>query len=100
MLGFSKEQIKTGLLAPKVGNTYAGSCLLGLSAVLDEARPGDRILVASFGSGAGSDAFAFTVTDLIRERQGLAPKTMSYVARRKQIDYALYTRFRKKLQMH
>jgi len=100
ILGFSKEQIKTGLLAPKVGNTYAGSCLLGLSAVLDEAKPGDRILLASFGSGAGSDAFSFVVTDLIRERQMLAPKTQAYIARRKPIDYALYTRYRKKLQMH
>jgi hydroxymethylglutaryl-CoA synthase len=99
MLGFGKEQIQTGLLAPKVGNVYAGSCLLGLSAVLDEAKPGDRILVGSFGSGAGSDAFSFVVTDLIRERQALAPRTRDYVARRKPVDYALYTRYRHKLQM-
>jgi hydroxymethylglutaryl-CoA synthase len=99
-LGFSKEQIKTGLLAPKVGNVYAGSSLLGFTAVLDEARPGDRILLASFGSGAGSDAFSFVVTDLITERQALALKTQAYVARRKPIDYALYARYRHKLQMH
>jgi len=100
MLGFSEDQIRTGLLSPHVGNTYAGSSLLGLTAVLDEARPGDRVLLASFGSGAGSDAFSFVVTDLIAERQGLAPSTQSYVARRKPIDYALYARYRKKLIMH
>lgn len=100
LLGFSKEQTKTGLLSPKVGNVYAGSCLLGLSAVLDEAKTGDRILLASFGSGAGSDAFSFVVTDRITERQALAPKTQAYIARRKPVDYALYTRYRKKLQMH
>ena len=99
MLGFGKEQIQTGLLAPKLGNVYAGSCLLGLSAVLDEAKPGDRILLGSFGSGAGSDAFSFVVTDLIQERQALAPKTRAYIARRKAVDYALYTRYRHKLQM-
>jgi len=33
-------------------NTYAGSAMIGLSAVLDEARPGQRILMVSYGSGA------------------------------------------------
>ncbi len=100
MLGFNKEQIQTGLLAPKVGNTYAGSSMLGLAAMLDEAKPGDRLLLASFGSGAGSDAFSFVVTDLIAERQALAPRTRTYLVRRKPIDYAVYARYRKKLQMH
>jgi len=100
MLGFSKEQTQVGLLAPKVGNVYAGSSLLGLTAILDKAKPGDRILLASFGSGAGSDAFSFIVTDLIKERQALAPSTQAYITRRKPIDYALYTRYRRKLQMH
>jgi len=99
MLGFNEDQIKTGLLSPQVGNTYAGSSLLGLTAVLDAARPGDRVLLASFGSGAGSDAFSFVVTDLIAKRRGLAPSTQTYVARRKPIDYALYARYRKKLIM-
>jgi len=100
MLGFSQAQIKTGLLSPQIGNTYAGSSMLGLTAVLDEAKPGDRVLLASFGSGAGSDAFSFVVTDAVAERQSLAPNTQTYVARRKPIDYALYVRYRRKLVMH
>jgi hydroxymethylglutaryl-CoA synthase len=99
MLGFKQEQWTTGLLCPVVGNTYAGAAMLGLTAILDEARPGDTILAVSFGSGAGSDAFALRVTDLITERQGRAPKTQDYIARRKAIDYATYVRFRRKLQM-
>ncbi len=97
LLGFKPEQIKTGLLAGEVGNVYAGSSLLGLAAILDEAKPGDRILMVSYGSGAGSDAMALRVTDLITERQGLAPRTRDYIARRTEIDYATYARFRGKL---
>lgn len=99
MLGFSKEQIKTGLLVPVIGNTYAGAAIIGLTAILDVAQPGDRILLVSFGSGAGSDAFAITVADAIRERRDRAPHTQDYIARRTQIDYAEYARMRGKLVM-
>ena len=99
MLGFSPEQIETGLLVPEIGNTYAGAAIIGLSAVLDIAQPGDHILLVSFGSGAGSDAFDIQVTDAITERQGRAPKTRDYIARRTEIDYATYTRMRNKLVM-
>ncbi len=96
-LGFTAEQIKFGLLAGEIGNVYAGSCLLGLTATLDECKPGDRVLCVSYGSGAGSDAFDIRVTDLIAERKDRATKTRQYIARRTPIDYALYTRFRGKL---
>lgn len=99
-LGFTEEQWKTGLLAPRIGNTYAGSSMLGLTAILDVAEPGDRLLLVSFGSGAGSDAFSFVVTDKIRERQDRARKTEEYIARRTVIDYARYARLRNKLSMH
>ncbi|MCE2470714.1 MAG: hydroxymethylglutaryl-CoA synthase, partial [Anaerolineae bacterium] len=57
LLGFTTEQIRAGLLANEIGNVYSGSCMIGLTAILDAAQPGDRILMASYGSGAGSDAF-------------------------------------------
>lgn len=97
LLGFTPEQIKTGLLAPVIGNTYAGAAMIGLTAVLDVAKPGDRILMVSYGSGAGSDAFLIRTTDLISERQKLATQTQEYIARRTEIDYGLYVRMRGKL---
>jgi len=100
MLGFKPEQVATGLLVNEIGNTYAGSCMIGLTAILDQAKPGDRILMVSFGSGAGSDAFSITVTGEIAERQKRATATREYVARRVPIDYAMYTRYRKKLLMN
>ncbi|MCB0204051.1 MAG: hydroxymethylglutaryl-CoA synthase, partial [Anaerolineae bacterium] len=95
-LGFRKEQIETGLLAPIIGNTYAGSSLIGLTAVLDEAQPGDRVLVVSFGSGAGSDAFSLEITDAITAAQRQALTTKEYIERRAEIDYATYARYRGK----
>lgn len=99
LLGFTDEQIQPGLLVPVIGNTYAGAALIGLTATLDIARPGDRILMVSFGSGAGSDAFSLRVTEKIELRRDLAPKTADYIARRTQIDYATYVRLRGKLAM-
>jgi hydroxymethylglutaryl-CoA synthase len=99
MLGFSKEQIAPGLLVPLIGNTYAGSSLIGLSAVLDVAKPGDRIFLVSFGSGAGSDAFDMVVTEAIEARRDGAPTTQDYIQRRTEIDYGTYVRYRGKLAM-
>lgn len=98
-LGFSKEQIEPGLLAPVIGNTYAGAALVGLSAVLDIAKAGERIFVVSYGSGAGSDAFDIRVTDLVEARRAKAPSTQQYIARRIEIDYATYARYRGKITM-
>jgi hydroxymethylglutaryl-CoA synthase len=98
-LGFTAEQIKPGLLSPVIGNTYAGAAIIGLTSTLDVAKPGDRILMVSFGSGAGSDAFDITVTDKLPERRDKALKTQDYIARRTEIDYATYTRFRGTITM-
>ncbi len=98
-LGFSKEQIAPGLFSPRIGNTYAGSTMIGLTAVLDIAEPGDRILIVSYGSGAGSDAFDFEVTERLAEVRDRATKTEAYISRRTLIDYATYTRFRDKLKL-
>ncbi|MGD8457321.1 MAG: hydroxymethylglutaryl-CoA synthase [Anaerolineales bacterium] len=99
MLGFTPEQIKTGLLVPVIGNTYSGAAIVGLTAILDAAKPGERIFMVSYGSGAGSDAMVIQVTDKIEERRTLAPSTQDYVRRRTEIDYAEYVRMRGKLVM-
>lgn len=96
-LGFSMDQIKTGLLNPFIGNTYAGSSPLGLAAVLDEAKSGDKILVASFGSGAGSDAFCLEVLPALDARRKGNRTVRSMMDSGTKIDYATYAKFRGKL---
>jgi hydroxymethylglutaryl-CoA synthase len=99
-LGFKREQYEAGLLANDIGNTYAGSSLLGFSAILDQAKPGERILLVSFGSGAGSDAFCWQTTECLPVRQRSAPGTREYIEHRTLIDYATYLRFRDQILMH
>ena len=98
-LGFKPEQVKTGLLVPEIGNTYSGAAIIGLAAILDEAKPDDKILLISFGSGAGSDAMSMQVTPAIEKRRNLAPSVRDYISRRTEIDYATYVRMRGKLVM-
>ncbi len=97
-LGIPPEKIELGLLTPVIGNTYSGASLVGLANVLDHAKPGEKILLTSFGSGAGSDSFAIVVKERIDEVRDKALKVMDYVNRKKYIDYATYVKMRGKLK--
>ena len=99
-LGFTQEQIKPGLCVPYLGNTYSGAAMIGLAATLDIARPGDRIFVTSYGSGAGSDSFDITVTDVIDSeefRRDAAPTVEQLLATKKYADYAVYAKHKGKI---
>lgn len=97
-LGFADGQVKTGLLAPTIGNTYSGSVPLGLAAILDEAKPGDRIFAVAYGSGAGADAFDIHVTDEIEQfARNRAPTVAELNSNLKFLDYATYAKYRGKI---
>jgi len=99
MLGFEKRQYEHGLLSPRVGNLYSGSSPLGLAAVLDVARPGQRILLTSYGSGAGSDGFILTVRERIDEVRHKAPTVRQFLdGPKKYIQYGEYAKFREKIK--
>ncbi|MHC4514604.1 MAG: hydroxymethylglutaryl-CoA synthase [Planctomycetota bacterium] len=97
-LGFKKEQIETGWVVAKMGNTYSGSSPTGLAAILDVAEPGDRILITSFGSGAASDSFTLEATKLLPERRasGALVQTMLDNPRR-YLTYGEYAKYREKI---
>lgn len=99
-LGFRRGQIEPGFLVPRIGNTYAGSSLIGLAAVLDVAQPGDRILFTSYGSGAGSDAMSLVVTQRISTFPRQRPTVRDLVARKKEVrDYGQYLKLQGKIRM-
>jgi hydroxymethylglutaryl-CoA synthase len=98
-LGFTKEQNKAGWLSPWLGNTYSGASPMGLTAVLDIAKPGDKILMVSYGSGAGSDGFVWQCTDRLPKVQGMAPQTRPQLDEDKvYLSYGQYAKYREKIK--
>ena len=101
ILGFEKAQLDPGWVVPWMGNTYSGSSPTGLSATLDVAKAGDRILLVSFGSGAGSDAFIFRVTPEIDKVRDLAPHFKTMLEGHKiYLDYGQYAKHYGKIHMN
>jgi hydroxymethylglutaryl-CoA synthase len=96
-LGFKDEQYACSLQVNKFGNTYSGCSLVGLAAALDIAKPDDRILVASYGSGAGSDAYLLRTTSQLldkRNRQKINIKYQTENPFAQQVDYNTYRRLK------
>lgn len=64
-LGFTEKQISPAVVSDKIGDCGSASALLGLANVLDMAKPGEKILLCSYGFGAGADAFVLETTNNI-----------------------------------
>lgn len=88
-LGFSEDQVKQGLVVDFIGNTYSGSSLLGLARVLDVAKPGEKIFMVSYGSGSGSDVFAFEVMPGI-EKVKRDTNVDSFIEKKTYLTYGQY----------
>lgn len=88
-LGFTDEQLAPSLTVDKIGNPYSASALLGLAAVLDIAKPNQKIFFVSYGSGAGSDGFIFKTTNNISKRHQEVP-VLKQVENKSYLSYAEY----------
>ena len=89
-IGFTPEQIAPSLIVDKIGNPYSASSLTGLAAVLDIAKPNEKIFFVSYGSGAGSDGFIFQTTKNISTKQSKSIKVESQIEDNVYIDYPQY----------
>lgn len=93
MLGLKPEQVQDPLFG-KMDDTGAAFGLMLLAAALEEAAPGERILLASYGDGA--DAFLLRATDRIRQaggKRGIKGHLASKMLMRSYDDYLAYREF-------
>jgi hydroxymethylglutaryl-CoA synthase len=96
-LGFKDEQYAVSLQVSNFGNTYSGCSPVGLAAVLDVARPEEKILITSYGSGAGSDAYLLRTTKQLldkRQRQKINVKSQAENPFVQYVDYTTYRRLK------
>ena len=90
-LGADPRQIQTSLL-DKVGDSGAASPLMMLVAALEDAKPGDKIMVASFGNG--SDAMFFQVTEQINKMGNRRGIKKNLETKKELVSYEKYLAFR------
>jgi hydroxymethylglutaryl-CoA synthase len=94
-LGFREEQYMPGLQVAKFGNTYSGSSPIGLAAVLDKAKPDERVVIVSYGSGAGSDAYSLVTTSQIGEKRQRQKFTVQHQVENNYIEYVDYDTYKR-----
>ena len=94
--GFNEGAVRDNLAAV-CGDTGVAHPLLLLAAALEDARPGDRILLAAFGEGC--DALLFEVTPAIAKASARRGVKGALAARREDGNYMRYLSFNGLLDM-
>jgi 3-hydroxy-3-methylglutaryl CoA synthase len=92
-LGLKPEQVQDPLF-DKLGNTGTAFVPMLLAAALEDAKPGDNILIAAYGDGA--DVLLLKVTDKIKNltgKWGMKRSLASKMMMRNQSEYQAYKEF-------
>jgi 3-hydroxy-3-methylglutaryl CoA synthase len=91
-LGFSPSQVQPHLFE-MIGNTGTPYPIMLLISALEEAKPSDKIIMASFGNG--SDALLFTVTEEIERIRGKRRGIKKHLLSKRDLSsYEKYVNFR------
>jgi hydroxymethylglutaryl-CoA synthase len=90
-MGFQPEQIQEPLLT-KIGEAGVASPLMLLVAMLEGAKPGDNILLASYGNGA--EALLFKVTEEIEKVKDRERLKKNLASKQELTSYEKYLVFR------
>jgi hydroxymethylglutaryl-CoA synthase len=91
--GFSEQQMAlAGKVITNIGDCGSAHVFLGLNAVLEHAKPGERILVVSYGNGS-TDAMTLKVNGAIEDKRktvfkrARGPFYSEYLASSQEITY-------------
>ena len=80
----------------RAGNTGSAAAPLGLAAALEECKPGDRVLVVSYGNGA--EALLFQCTDALARRPLHRPVSAQLAAGRPLTQYGRLLNFKRHVE--
>lgn len=89
-LQFTDAQLASSLVSKSLGDLGAASVPVALASALDAAKVGDKIMVISYGSGAGSDALSFTV---VTDKKATV-RVQTETDRKEYIDYVKYLKLK------
>ncbi len=95
-LGFAPETVASGPVIARAGNTGAAAPLLGLAAALEQARPGEQVLVVSYGNGA--EALLFETTEALAGWRPARPVAAQLDEGRPLTSYGKVLRFRRHVE--
>ena len=96
-LGFDPRTQLVESLQPQIGCSGAAEPLLLLACALDQAQPGQRILVGGYGEGA--DVLLFRATDAITSRRAATPVGRWLAAKTPLASYEKYLKFRRLVEV-
>lgn len=99
-LGFTPAQWQAGLAFPEIGNTYAGSLTIGLTAICRWPNRVSASWPSAMAAAWGSDVFDILVTSGLWTPRNVRPRRGTTSAARVVIDYATYARYCKKSATH
>ncbi len=89
-LTIDPAKLASSMVSATMGDLGAASTPVGLVSALESAKVGDRIMVVSYGSGAGSDAMSFKV---VGERKA-NPSLKAQLEKKEYIDYIQYLKLK------
>ena len=87
-LGFRREKIMDSLFSDKTGDIGSASSLVALAKVIECSKPGEKILLCTYGHNAGSEVVSLKVTDeILRYRNNLQNPIKDCLERRREVSY-------------
>jgi hydroxymethylglutaryl-CoA synthase len=93
-LGFQRRTIHASHPDDQIRHTYSGASLIGLAAILNR-QPDERILVTSYGSGAGSDAYIIRTASQILDKRKRQKVNNKFLAENPFVEYVDYSTYRR-----
>lgn len=93
-IGGSPEKVSKTVLSNVIGDCGCATPLISLAYVLDTSKPGEKILMVSYGYGGGCDALSITATERVSDLQNRKPKVRDYIDSKEYIDFKTYLKYR------